>query len=243
MRIKRSNSTNGETLVEKINRIRNGNIELRNNIIQEYKPFILKCVSHTLNHKFISTENCDEYSIGLIAFNEAIEKFDLKKGCNFLEFAQLVITRRIINYRIKNKNENYTMPFTYFEDDNGNSRLDPILTRSSKTNYEMYETKEEILDFKQKLKEFGISMIDLVDSSPKHKDAITSCINIARKLYENDSLYKKFLLKKSLPISEIVKITNLSRRTIERNRKYIIAAALIFGSNLDIMKEFLKNSG
>jgi len=40
----------------------------------------------------------DEYSIALIAFNEAIESYDLDKKTKFVSFSKQVIKRRLIDY-------------------------------------------------------------------------------------------------------------------------------------------------
>jgi len=37
---------------------------------------------------------------------------------------------------------------------------------------------------------------------------------------------------------ELLKLAKVSRRTIERNKKYIIAVSLILRSNLEIFKEY-----
>ena len=73
--------------------IKGGDLEERNKLIEDYIPFIIKTVSKQLN-RYIETENSDEFSIGLIAFNEAIEKYNSDKGI-FLKFAELVISNRI----------------------------------------------------------------------------------------------------------------------------------------------------
>ena len=49
-----------------------------NELIDSYKPFIAKTVSSVCK-RYIH-ESDDEFSIGLIAFNEAIQKYIPKKG-------------------------------------------------------------------------------------------------------------------------------------------------------------------
>ncbi|ATA59272.1 RNA polymerase sigma factor SigI [Geobacillus stearothermophilus] len=55
---------------------------MRNELIEQYKPFIAKTASSVCK-RFIREED-DEASIGLIAFNEAIEKYAPHKGGSFL---------------------------------------------------------------------------------------------------------------------------------------------------------------
>lgn len=56
----------------------------------------------------------DEFSIGLQAFNEALDAYQSDKGASFLYFAKMVINRRVIDY-IRKKKFNQEYPFTYFE--------------------------------------------------------------------------------------------------------------------------------
>lgn len=60
-----------------IKKIQDGDKLLRDKFINDYKPFIIKTISRALG-KFIEIENNEEFSIGLIAFNESINYFDEK---------------------------------------------------------------------------------------------------------------------------------------------------------------------
>ena len=48
-------------------------------LITEYQSFILACASRTVNH-FV-TKSDDEWSVALIAFNEAVDKRLAQKNC------------------------------------------------------------------------------------------------------------------------------------------------------------------
>lgn len=78
-----------------------GDKQEREKIIEEYIPFIMKTVS-TVTNKYIESENSEEYSVGLEAFNEAINKYDSKSG-NFISFAKIVISSRTKDYLRKTK--------------------------------------------------------------------------------------------------------------------------------------------
>lgn len=73
----------------------------RNRLIETYKPFIIKVVSKICG-RFIQEGVDEELSIGLMAFNEAIEVFDAHKGA-FFSFSETVIKRRLIDYYRKEK--------------------------------------------------------------------------------------------------------------------------------------------
>ena len=72
----------------------------RNDFIEESIPFIVKTTSSFLG-RYVCTDNDEEFSIALIAFNEAIERYDEERG-NFWSFAKLVIESRLKNNLQKN---------------------------------------------------------------------------------------------------------------------------------------------
>ena len=80
-----------ETINERVERIRLLNDE-KSEFIQEYKPFIASAVEKCVG-RYVTYGQDDELSIGLIAFEEAINHYDENKG-SFLSFAQNVIKKK-----------------------------------------------------------------------------------------------------------------------------------------------------
>ena len=79
----------------------------RNDYITEHKNFILSTASKVLN-RYVSDHD-DAYSVALIAFDEAITKYNPEKG-SFTSFSALVIRNRLIDeFR---KSEKNTLPFS-----------------------------------------------------------------------------------------------------------------------------------
>lgn len=234
---------NNESPINSINhaisRIKKGDIGLKEELIKKYKPYLLKAVSSTIG-KYVNSENSEEYSIGLMAFNEAIDKFDLDRNGNFFSYCNIVINHRIIDHIRKNKKENKVIPFSYFEEKS--EFEEKYLVSDSHYQYESIEIREEILIFEDKLKEFGITLEELVEKSPKHKDSRELYISIAKILSSNEGLFNKLIRRKRIPILELMEFVNVSRKTIERNRKYIIAVTLVLRSSLDEIKQYFGKS-
>jgi len=230
---------NTENLVEVISEIKDGNDDLREQIINQYKPFVIKCVSEFLN-KYIEIENSEEFSIGLIGFNDAIDSFDVSKNSSFLSFAELVIKRKLINYVKSQKKTKNTYPFSFFEGENSLSLKNAIIEESTVLHFDRFETQEEIKIFNNKLKKFGITLDELVKKTPKHNDSKQMLIKIAEVITENDVLYEKLNNKRYIPMTELIPYITVNPKTVERNRKYIIAACIALKSDLDIIKGFLQ---
>ncbi|MGM0902499.1 MAG: RNA polymerase sigma factor SigI [Bacillota bacterium] len=232
-----------ETLEEKVLLIQQGNEKLREDLIYAYKPFIAKAVS-TVCKRYIN-ENDDEFSIGLIAFNEAIEKYASDKGNSLLSFADILIKRKVIDYIRQQARAPQTVSVNfeseYLEEEAVRSTIeDEISIEDYRKRTEEQQRRDEIVQFQQVLFEFGLSFDDIVQQSPKHADARKNAIKIAKIIIENEDLKQQLLDKKRLPIKQLEKLVSLSRKTIERNRKYIIAISLVFMGDYMYLRDYLK---
>ena len=104
-----------ETATRIVEKIKKGDKQLKEQFIKDYIPFILNIVSGFCSYKTSDLKSSDEYSIGLIAFDEAIERFDIGRSKNFLKFAEMVIKRRMIDYYRKTSSiDKKEIPFSYF---------------------------------------------------------------------------------------------------------------------------------
>jgi RNA polymerase sigma factor len=230
------------TLEESVHLIQQGDRLLLNEIIDSYKPFIAKNVSAVCKRYIYETD--DEFSIGLIAFNEAIEKYSPERGSSLLSFAEVIIKRRVIDYiRKQTKNQHVSIDLTYssFEEESaGMVIVNELSLEEYKKKSDDELRRDEIIRFQALLNSFDLSFSDLVENSPKHADARENAILVARQLVGNEELKSFLIEKKRLPIKQLEKMVNVSRKTIERNRKYIIAIALILSSDYVYLNDYLK---
>jgi RNA polymerase sigma factor len=90
------------------------------------------------------------------------------------------------------------------------------------------------------LKPYGLSFQELVKVSPSHEDSRQTAIQIAQIIVETDEFYEMLLTKKRLPMKELEELVNVSRKTIERHRKYIVAIVILLKSDLHYIKDYLK---
>lgn len=226
-----------DSFLDIIQRIKDGDVLLRNKFIDDYKPFILKCVYKLVGKKDNLTQS-DEYSIALMAFNEALDAYDSDKNIKFISFSKEIIRRRIIDYIRSTKKSNMTIPFSYFTE-NDNNFEEEYLYDVSSDYCSYYDTKEEIKNLEHEMNKYKMTIEELINSSPKHRDTRVLCLNIAKIIAEDEALFKKFEEKKTLPYNELQKHVNLCRRTLEKNRKFIIAMVLILKSDLDVLKKYI----
>ena len=231
-------------LEELIDNAQNGDESAQNFLLKNYQPFIAKCVSEVCK-RYIDPERDDEFSIGLSAFNEAIRIFSKDRGSSFLTFANLVIKRKVIDY-IRSQNKYPTaisLDETYDAEKMENPTEIEAVNDIYQLEQEAWYRRQEILEFKEKLAAYKLTLLELSEVAPKHRDARESAVKIARVLRENPKLSDFVEQKKKLPIKELAKKVDVSKKTLERNRKFILAIFIVLGEDFVFLNDYLKGLG
>lgn len=208
-------------------------------LVEEYKPFIASC-TQKLAGRYVKYGEDDELSIALLAFVEAINCYERKKG-NFLTFSENVIKRRLIDYFRKEKRHTKVVPLTaYYADSEEEMELD---TRQALEKYSVGQESEarrlELEELKDELFIWGISFEDLIDESPKHDKTRKMCSQILGFLLEKPDLINTIKHKKTLTIAEIEKGLKVPRKKVERMRKYILATVIIATGDYRYVREYI----
>lgn len=219
-----------------------GDPEAREKLLVQYNPFILRVAARATG-RYIRSGSDDEYSVALGAFNEAIDGYSSDRG-GFLNFAETVIKRRLIDYYRRESRRPET-PISDFEDtdDEGNVS-NPIMLKESVLAFnvesEAEARREEIVRFGRDLQQYGLSFAELTRVSPKHEDARRSAIAVAKLLVADGELTDHLMKRRELPLSALADVAPVSRKTIERQRKYIIAVSLILLGDYAYMQGYLE---
>ncbi|HOJ11291.1 MAG TPA: RNA polymerase sigma-I factor [Clostridiales bacterium] len=218
-----------------------GNTEEISRFIEEYKPFIASSAGK-ISGKYLRYGDDDELSIALMAFTESINSYDISKG-KFLTFAQGVIRRRLIDYyRKERKHINVISLNEYYYENTDDMDLS---TEESIGKFQLDEINEyrklEIAELDKELKGWDISFSDLVKVSPKHKDTRETCKVIIKHILSKPDLLEFIKNKKYIPVSDLGKSLNLSRKKIDRLRKYIIAMLIIISGDYQYLKEYIRD--
>lgn len=213
--------------------LKRSNSQCENKFIEEHFPFIIKSISK-VTKRYVSIENDEEFSIGVLAFHEAMKKYSEDKG-PFLPFANLVISSRIKNYLLKENKY----------------RLDPSLESLKEEGIEFSEEfinpiedrnylKDEIESLKLYMKEFNFDFEDLVNDAPKHKKTRENAINLSEKVSKEKPLLDFMYEKKRLPIKRISLQFNVTEKIIKGSKKFIITVIIIFDKNYRNLKLWIK---
>lgn len=205
----------------------NGNELAREQLILRYKPYIINTVGH-LCKRYV-TWNEEESSIGLIAFNRAIDTFDPQGGRTFINYVYLLIQRDLIDFfRKEKRNQHLSLEHALDEKEFtlNHHEVDKSL-ESYNRNIQSTELVEEILELDQTLNQFDISFEELEHYSPQHRDTRQLLLTMARKFVEDKECVATLKNKKRLPISLFTGKTGYKAKTIERHRKYLITLIIL----------------
>ena len=167
--------------------------EAYNEFVSRHRKFILKVASKTLN-RFV-TESDDAYAVALVAFTEAMRRYDESKG-SFYGFAGLVIRRRVLDYlktEYRMRREIDVEPVTFTGDapdteeaeDSVNAAVSRKAIDQSMEQVGAYApgttpVADEIAVMQDILSEYGFSFFDITDSSPRSEKTKVMCRDIIR---------------------------------------------------------------
>jgi len=211
--------------------INNNNTDV-NELIEKHMPFIIKSISDVTG-RYVSCENDEELSVGLLGFHEAIERYDNEKG-HFLSYAKLVIGSRIKNY-LKSENKHQ------------HSSLEDLLDKGLEIKDEYLEEEEDngvlleqINKLKNEISSFGFSLEDLADEAPKQQATRNNAISLSAEISKEEELTSFMYVKKRLPIKRIVLRFAVTEKVIKRSKKFIISVVIIFDKNLSALKNWIR---
>ncbi|MGI6678642.1 MAG: RNA polymerase sigma-I factor [Dehalobacterium sp.] len=225
-----------------------GHRDAREQLIKRFRPLVIKTAS-TLCGRYINTDQDDEVTIGMIAVNQAIDTYRADGGTRFFNYAEIIIKRRLIDHYRREQRLSRAMPFSSIGGDvqtENDSILNQIEHQQAMIEFrkeqENSDRQEEIKHYTKTLSLYGISFAELVSCAPKHEDARLRAMDVAR-IIANDKELRAYLMdRKELPLKQLESLVKVSRKTLERQRKYIIAMALIICGDYKYLQDYLKKS-
>ena len=222
-------------LVSKVYRAKKDS-QAADELIETYMPFIK---SETAKFLKRSPDNSDdELSIAMFAFYEAIRNYSRLKGA-FLKFASLQIRSRLIdNFRKEKRNSGLISLDSSSDDDDKNELIDTI--SDDHDDYEEHElreaTRNEIEELSAQMSDFGVSMSDVAENSPKQHRTLEICQKAVRYARNNPEILNDFLRTKKVPIARLAEGAEVERKSLERHRRYLVAVLLICTNGYEIMR-------
>jgi RNA polymerase sigma factor len=218
---------NESGIVQLLSQAREGNDLVREHLIRRYKPTIINTVGHVC--KRYITWSDEESSIGLLAFNRAMDTYDSTAGRTFVNYVYLLIHRDLVDYfrrEQRQKHESLDYSANKVEASANTIEIEKSL-ESHQLSAQSSALVEEILELDQLLSQYGISFEELEDAAPKHKESRSSLMEMAKEFIKDEEMVHHFRKKHRFPTTLFTKKTGYSVKTIERFRKYLITLVLL----------------
>ncbi|MGI5894838.1 MAG: sigma-70 family RNA polymerase sigma factor [Candidatus Merdivicinus sp.] len=211
-------------------------------LVTKYLPFIQSETAKII-HRFPKQGEDDELSVAMLAFHESVLYYSKTKG-NFLRFAATSIRNRLIDYYRKERRHN-----SYLSLDQQNSDADDdrtlLETLDSGTNEteeleESVSARSEISEFAEQLVKFQLTLTDIADNCPKQERTLAACHQALGYAKEHPILLEELVQSGRLPIAQLSKGSGISRKTLERHRKYMVAILLAYTNGFEIIRGHLR---
>ena len=217
-----------------------------NKFVKDNERFIKKCAAKSCR-RFVREED-DEWSVALVAFYEAVRTYDEGKG-RFSSFAQLVISRRLKDYfdsESRHRMEIATSPETFDGDIDPEeaSAYEKEVAKTAAADAVFSEVDNpvahEIFALRDVLKKYDFEIFDIGKASPKAGKTKRACAAALRCILEDKELAGQIQEKGTLPYSRLLEVEGVTKKILERHRKYLIVAVLVLGGDYPNLSEYMR---
>ena len=218
---------------------------LREELIRQQESLILQSASRASYRRI--TKSDDEWSVALIAFSDAVDRYSPDKG-EFLPFARMLIRRALIDYyrgQAPHLAEVSTSPFVLegseeVEDLNAGERSAYLAVVEQSQEEGDRGLREEIESANEMLKRYGFRFFDLTECSPQQEKTRQECAKAIRYVLKREDLVKELERTRKFPIRTVSAGAEVPRKTLDRYRKYMIMAVLVLHGEYPQLAEYLK---
>ena len=215
-------------------------VQAADQLIRTYMPFIRAETAKFLKRPPVEGHD-DELSIAMIAFHEAINGYSGARGA-FLKYAAMLVRSRLIDYSRREQRHSRVISL-----DTPAGEEDKTLGDTLADEKDPHEetavrdaTREEIEELTRQMKEFGVSLSDVADNSPKQQRTLDACRRALQYARDNPELLDELLRTGRLPVGRLSAGSGVERKTLERHRKYMVALLLIYTNGYEIIRGHLK---
>lgn len=210
-------------------------------LIRAYIPFIRSEASKFLSR--LCTEQDDAYAIAMTAFYEAIMGYEKNRGA-FLRYAALLIHSRLTDFaRKESRHQGQISLYEPQSDEDDRTLMDTIADSNDRFNQSATReaTRQEIAELSAVMARFDVSFSDVSDNCPKQDRTFRQCAAAICYAGKDANLLDELLRTGKLPMAQLVSGSGVSRKTLERHRKYILAMLLIQTNGYEIIRSHLEN--
>jgi RNA polymerase sigma factor len=87
---------------------------------------------------------------------------------------------------------------------------------------------------------YGFRFFDLTDCSPKQERTRSECAKAIRCLLERPDLMGELTRTRKLPVQALAKGSGVSKKLIDRYRKFLVMATVVLSGDYPMLAEYLR---
>lgn len=213
---------------------------LRNDFLTVEQAHILHLTARILK-KTVSMSD-EEWPVALEAVSEALDSYDEEKG-NFWNYAAVVIQSRLRDLYRREARRSVELnvgPEAFDSDQDDEASGLSIEVRDKTAVVVDLRLRDELDAFTAELKAFDIDIFDLPASAPGTARTRSVCARIIDAFFSPPPPLTEEMRKTGqIPAKELMRRTQITRKFIDKHRKYLMASALIKDGDYPGMAEYL----
>jgi len=210
-----------------------GDEQALHDLLVLHTPYIKKTASFICKRTI--DEHDEEFSVAYQAFHEAVENYNPEATAKLTTFAHLIIKRRIIDFIRKEQRHTNQV---------AGEAADIELNHQAVSVYTEHQLRmqrqEEIASYQMALFPYHLTFEELTKLAPKHEDSRRTIIEVARIIADTPDFVHHLETKQTLPLKEIEDVVEVSRKTLERHRKYVIALVVLLTGDYPTIQKIVK---
>ena len=142
----------------------------------------------------------------------------------FTAHLRMVLRNRMIDLRRKEKIDK-VVPASSLSEEHHAHAVNTASISAYREEQDVLSRREEIEHFAGELGSLGLTLQDVADSSPRHAATRLACRRVCRYLMEWPELMERAKAGR-IPAAELSRALDVSLKTLERHRKYLVACAV-----------------
>jgi RNA polymerase sigma factor len=212
-------------------------------LIERFKPF-LRSSALRFSSNLGDSHQDEMYGTAMMAFYEAVQKYDSSRG-HFFPLASQIVKMRLIDYIRKARRQvNTTVSLDDANEADESPQSAALAQLSIRAHADQMASErliDEIEQLKTELAQWGISMYDLTKRSPKQRRLHAEYEAIVAKMIQSPDIIQTIQLKHYFPIKAIAEITGVSPKKLERARSYLLASLIILTGDYECLTEYVSH--
>lgn len=209
-------------------------------LVRQYLPFI-KAETAKLIGRVPQEGRDDELGIAMLAFYEAAMAYRRGRG-SFLGLAAAAIRNRLIDDHRREKRHGGVLSLDQPGPGDGAALVDTLADGRDEAEERAGRSaaRAELAEFSKQLASFGLTLDEVARSCPRQERTLAACMKALAYARRNPELLRQLLQSRRLPVARLADGAAVERKTLERHRRYLVAAMLAYTNGFEIIRGHLR---